>query len=952
VISQLTECANAVSQTPRAVVVTGDEGIGKSRLLSVFAEQVKADGAMVLSGSCIDVGDLWPYHPLRDALVRVASEGAGTVDQAVVGLREILDADVQGNSSERLLARLHRGLSELAAGRLLLFVLDDMQWADSSTRRLMLTLLSGLTTARLLILAAVRTEDQSSDPALRRLLRELQRSRSAEVLELAPLDRNDTLELAERLNERPLSAQTAELIWQRSSGNPLFVEELLRGGGVAELPQSLRELVSSRVDALPAPAQEVVRVLCVAVRPVPHDLLVRVMRRPESDVLPAARAAVSARLLVVGEDGYTLRNRLVQEAVEADLLPAERISLHRLFAEALSERGTDSGHYELAHHWRGAGDPERAFPAVVHAAEEAERVHAFGAASRYWEIAMELSSELPGAEHIERLVLRAAETAYLAGDQVAALRFIDQLTHIVPSGSQPTVVISAERLGPLRARYLAAAGRLTEAQAEYERALSLPGLSPAVRAGIAARLAEMLIRSGQYNAARERAELAITLAAPASEATTSAEVMANAALGFSQAYLGDPAGGREALARAVQVAVASGDAEIIGTAYLHLAELLTGPLNHLEEGVQVAQHGAAAAGAAGGGRTHGTELLAAVANGLFRLGRWTDAVDACSEALEGVLTGTAAVDLLLARARVVMGMGDLDAAERDLRSAETLLADDGGAGRQLVPLATLRAGLAIWRRDATAAREAIYRGLSAAGEDNDDVWLRAPLVWHGLRAEADCVAEGRAAETELVQLLAAAAADLTAQAQGAALPVKCSVDGYALLGRGELSRIASRPDPEVWRRAAELWETHLHPYPAAYAQFREAEALFSQRARNLAAAERLREAHRTATILSAGPLRKEIEALASRARVTMDHPPTATATVRELRHGNDPIASLTAREREVLSEVSTGWTNRQIGQRLFISERTVEVHVSHILAKLHLSTRTSAGTLYIRSRDV
>jgi DNA-binding CsgD family transcriptional regulator len=387
---------------------------------------------------------------------------------------------------------------------------------------------------------------------------------------------------------------------------------------------------------------------------------------------------------------------------------------------------------------------------------------------------------------------------------------------------------------------------------------------------------------------------------------------------------------------------------------LHLADLLAGPLNRLEEGVTVARHGTREVAAAGGSRAHWTELLATAANGLFRLGRWTEAAAACSEALESTLTGTAAVDLLLARARVVMALGDLDGAERDLCSAQTLLADGSGS-RQALPLETLRAGLAIWRRDAVTAREAIHRGLSAAGTDDHHEWMLASLVWHGLRAEADCRAKGHDPDVELVRMLMATAEGLTAQARRAAPPIERSVSGYVLLGRGELSRIESRPDPEVWNSAAQLWDAHLHPYPATYARFREAEALFSERARNRGAVERLREACSSAQSLSAGPLVAEIQALARRARVRLDSPATVNATAAraaapESRPRADPAARLTDREQEVLRELSSGQTNRQIAQRLFLSPRTVEVHVSRILSKLHLRTRVEAA-LYAQAEN-
>jgi predicted ATPase len=212
-VTELTECAGEARHGPKAFIVAGDEGVGKSRLLSVVAEHLRSAGDVVLTGRCLDVGDLWPYYPLRDALERAARDSNANVDPAAISrLLNILDIDGQG--SERLLVRLYRELGELAGGRLLVLVLDDLQWADSSTIRLMLTLLSGLTITRMLVLAAVRIDDQHSGPAIRGLLRELQRSQSATVAELAPLDRAATLELVEQLAEPPLAPVAARAIWR------------------------------------------------------------------------------------------------------------------------------------------------------------------------------------------------------------------------------------------------------------------------------------------------------------------------------------------------------------------------------------------------------------------------------------------------------------------------------------------------------------------------------------------------------------------------------------------------------------------------------------------------------------------------------------------------------------------------------------------------------------------
>lgn len=956
-VARLEATLAGLGDRPYAVVLAGDPGVGKSRLLAEFGERAHAHGAQVLAGACLDVGDTWPYHPLKLALRRHVEAGLqrcperGALGAGATRLLDVLDEGSAGNAGGgSVLGQLHAGLCALAVDRPLVVLLDDLQWLDSSTRRLVLTLLSGLTSARLLILSAVRTEHLQGTSPVRGLLHELRRSRSAEMLRLDPLDRDLSMQLAERVSGRRLAPAGAELVWRRSGGNPFAIEELVHvQPDATELPDSLRDMVLSRVNALPELAQDVVRAVSVAVKPVSHQLLVRVMGSDRGDISAAVRAAVSAELLNINSDGYVVRHGLVQEAVRAELLPGEALTLHRSFAGALSDGVGPTHHDQLAHHWRQAGDPDRALPAVVAAAEEAERLHAPGEAWSNWQHALELAGEAHG-QLGRSLLLRAAEAAFQTGDHDAALELADRAAAEPPGSDAPPT--SGERppalLGPIRARYLAAAGRLEAAVHEYEQALRDLALSPERRAEFEARSAELLVRLGRYREAERHARQALQLTANLPSAIES-RVVASAALGFSQAYLDDSDGGRASCLGAVRDAEASGEADVIGTAYLHLADLLSGPLNELEEGVAVALRGAARVADLSGRGEHISRLAASAANGLFRVGRWKQAAQVASDALGRDPTGAAAVDLLLARARISMGLGELEAAQRDLRSAETLLADEAGS-KQTVPLATLHAGLAMWHGDPAGARAAVRRGLRAAGRGCDDVWLLAPLIWHGLRAEAEAVADGRTADEVAIRALTTMRAHLRNECARAAPQIKDVVQGYELLDDAELTRLDGRSDAGVWRCSAEYWESRRHPYPAAYARLRQAEALLYERSRSRESGDALTRAYRAARDLSAGPLAAQIETLAARARIRLEDPGRRPAAEPgERRPG--PDAPLTRREREVLAEVATGLSNREIGRRLYISERTAGVHVSRILAKLHARTRVEATAIYLRSEQ-
>ncbi|MFI7515812.1 helix-turn-helix transcriptional regulator [Micromonospora echinofusca] len=928
-----------------AVFLTGESGVGKTRLLREVAGRLRDAGALVLTGSCLDIGDASPLHPLLQALRRLDAELTGAhakTSSAVRGLLRLFTEETAGpDGAGALLERVSQGLHLIAEGRPLVLVLDDLQWVDRSTRQLLLYLLAGLGDLQLSVLAAVRAESLQGAHPLRRVLTELRRLRTVRVLDLAPLDRAGTDRLAAAVVGRPLAGEAAELVWRRSGGNPFVVEELARDlrDGRDGLSDTLREVFLARVDALPKHAHAVVHAAAAGVEPVGHWLLARVVRLPEDEVIEAVRAAVAHRLLVSADDGYRLRHRLVAEVLEHELLPAERAALHRRYAEALTAAPAELHQARLAHHWRLAGEPARALPAAMAAAREAERLHGWAEAHRHWSVALQLAVA-PGvaAPDVDRATLlrHAAEAAHHCGEHARALTLLEELA--AADADQ-----SACALHIRRARYLAAAGRSAPAEAEYRRALEAADCTSRERATAAAHLAELLLHLGRYADAGRRAREALELAAEV-PGSTSEVVLASAALGFSEAYLEDPHAGLAVMRRALEAAERAGRPEDVACAYLHLAELLTGPLNVLEEGVVVARRGAERVAELGLGRTYETRLLAIATNGLFRVGQWAEAEKVVAAALRHRPSGADAVELLLARCRLSVGYGDIEAADRDLDAVATVLA--GGGARHVIPLLTLRAGLAMWQGRHDLARQAVQRGLTESR--SDDVGILAALVWHGLRAEAEAHAS-RAVPVDPTALrrLREVADRVARKSEHAARPVRDVVDGFLALCAAEVSRLDSS-DPELWARSVAQWDRRHHPYPAAYSRLRQAEALLARRKRSATAAKLLRQAYEVAQGLGAVPLTSEIRTLAGRARVSLEDRPATGGPAAGA--DGDELAALTAREREVLAAVAEGLTNREIGQRLFISERTIGVHVSHIFDKLHVRTRVQASAIFLRNR--
>jgi DNA-binding CsgD family transcriptional regulator/tetratricopeptide (TPR) repeat protein len=636
--------------------------------------------------------------------------------------------------------------------------------------------------------------------------------------------------------------------------------------------------------------------------------------------------------------------------VEGDLLPGERIDLHRRYARALSDgplSSTPGFAAQIAHHWYEAAEPEPALRASVAAAQASETIHAHSEAYRHWLRAAELVSLVAGESVIGRPACldRAARAAELAGDHDVAVKLLDQLLgdHDQPSG------LPAALLHARKGRALAALGLVAEAEQTYRAAaVLLPDAgAEAERAQVLAAHSGTLLHAMDFAGARSVALQALALVPRAKATTVEAKILA--VLGFSLAYLEDAAAGAAALGEGLSVAERTGEPEAIGEAYLRRAELLAGPLNQLVDGIAFARQGVERMRSLGLARTAGVALLTYAANALFRQGQWADAQRAVEEAWELAPNGAAALDVRLARCRIDLGRGRLDAAAADLEAVE-LLARSTTGPRQRIPLLILFSALALWRQQPAVALRHVDEGLDVAEAGADDLWSVAPLVWHGTRAWGDLTAAGLSPPASQVERLRHHRAELARRATDTVPAVRAVIDAFVLMCGAEIARAEGDPDPQVWQSAAETWERHQHPYPAAYARMRQAEALLTHQPRSAEAADTLRSADSVARRLGARPLLDDIADLATRARISLAAPDPTTSGTATPDDSATPLDSLTAREREVLDELAKGLTNREIGQRLFISEKTVNVHVARIFTKIGVHSRVQASAFLHRPR--
>jgi DNA-binding NarL/FixJ family response regulator len=825
----------------------------------------------------------------------------------------------------------------------LALVIDDLQYVDNATLRFLPYLLAGLGPDRVLLVAALRVEDLPPGHRVVRMLADLRRQPSVTVRELTPLTREQTDAVVAGIVGGPSPPERADLLWQRSRGNPFLVTALARAerDGVEGLPAELRDIALAHVAALPADARTVVQAVVVCGTPVPYTLLREVTGLDEERAAAAVTVACRERVLDDGPDGYCVHVGLYAEVIEAGLAPPDRVRLHERFARVLEASGAAAEQGRLARHWLAAERPRDAWRCAVRAAERARDLHRYGEVHAYWAMAVSVVERIddPEVSTVERrrMHVDAAEAAHLSGDHEAALRILDVL-----GSTLPRPLPSWWHL--MRARVLTRSERPREALAEYEYARrGADDCPPEERAKATAHLADLMVQLGHYTAAQQAARRALEVVG---DRRGGARTRALTALGVSQAYIDDPAAGRATLEEALVDAEKATDVILVRQ---RLAELLTGPLNELDRGIEVARAGADLAERSGLGRTHGARLSAVAAAGLFRAGRWAEAAGVIEAALEYTPSGADAVELLLGRATVALARGEPHRVERDLDAVEALTAG-GGSVRHVLPLFTLRAGLALWRGRPGEAADAVHTGLSRWERQTEDLEMRAVLVWHGLRAAAEAaVRQGRPTDPDgRLDSLLEAVRELTTDSRAAAAPVREAVDGYLALCDAELSRVTGRHGVKRWDRVIALWQRRRHPYPEAYARLRLAEARFiAGPARNPEAVGSLREAYRMAVDLGAEPLVAAVRAVAARVRVDLDPPAPGAAAPRRRRPADaGPLAALTGRETQVLALAAEGHSNAEIAARLFISPKTVGVHLSNVFHKLGVTNRHQAGNIY------
>jgi DNA-binding CsgD family transcriptional regulator len=948
--SELDELASALgvrtgpAALQRAVLLSGDAGVGKTRLLTELRDVAFDAGWQVVAGHCLDFGDsALPYLPFSEVMGRLLTAEPELLEE-IAGRRPVLRAlqpgrrTMQGSEQDTaaavgrgdLFEAVHALLDEVATTAPLLLVIEDVHWADTSTRDLIRFLFSRAFDHQVAIVASYRSDDLHRRHPLRRATAEWTRMPGVARMQLEPLGPVAVRSLVKQLHPEPMRESEVAGIVARAEGNAFFVEELVGAASAMgrAVPDDLADLLLVRLDRLSEAAQQTVRAASVSGRRVSHGLLAEVAGVGATELETALREAVELNILVpTSNDFYRFRHALLAEAVYGDLLPGERVRMHAAYVDALSSGRANGTAAELARHARAAHDLPTAVAASIRAGDEAMSVGGPDEAADHFQTALELLAD-PAAQteivDLGYLGHRVAEALIASGRPGRAIMVVRELLQGLAPDWPPeqrgrllvamatAVMVDETRLDPL----------------EFTaQALALVPDEPSrLRATVLAAHARAHAFNDNIDAAREFGAEALTLAESQDLPRLATDVITTLA-GLGARGSDD---------------VRSG----------------------LEEAVRRAQETGAG----------GAELRS-----LYLLGRWHQDRAAFEPAVEmfgravtraaglGQPWAPFAFDSRLLQAQIATITADYDEALRlaDVSGQappaipETLLAAivtsvKAVRGDQSV-LAVLPQLRSHWTKDglipitvgpAVIELRAQSGDLDGVVAEHDAVVEAVTSLWREFfhaRVRLGAVTLGALADAERERfavigdrIIEGSRRTLTLQAEEA---THWGPEGIAWAARLSAEHLRFRwllginpPGEselvEAWERALETVTAFGHRWEIARTQTRLAAVL--QAAGDQARARALADSARAeAKRIGAEPLLAELRGLGNTPRQRAS---TASET-------------LTARESEILALVAQGRSNGEIGKQLFIATKTVSVHVSNILGKLGASSRTEAAAI-------
>ncbi|MEV0583133.1 AAA family ATPase [Nonomuraea sp. NPDC050310] len=909
--------------TATAVLVGGEAGVGKTRLVQRFSEHAVQGGAHVLFGGCVELStEGLAYAPFTAALrqlVRETStgqvaallpEGAGR-DLARL-LPEFGEPSGDGETDAgraRLFEQFLTLLERVSETRPTILVIEDIHWADRSSRDLIAFLSRNLRSAQVLMVLTYRSDDLHRQHPLRPVLAELGRVDGVLRLDLPRLSRDEVAEqMAGILGAVPAYTRVQK-VYERSEGIPLFVEALLDGGSECSFPESMQDLILAAVERLPEETQRVLRMAAAGGIRVGHTLLARVSQLSDLELESALRPAIAGNVLQIADNrAYVFRHALIREAVHDELLPGEHQRLHARYAEEISKnrRLVPMGRaaVELAHHWYSARNDEQALVSAWEAARKSFKAFAYTEAIPLLERVLMLWDKVPDAAELTGTdsthVLEKAAISAQAGAEIdKAMKFVKAALKQLDETAEP------ERVAQLTVRW--AALQIHKGKqgvtGDFRYALGLVPQPGQARAEVLERMSQHLMLRGEIEEGTQLATEGLRLAEELDDSCLRADFLMNLSLGTSMD--GDLPATLDSVIRARRLGEAENNGRVILRAIANAVDTLN-DLGRSAEALDLADEGVDLAKKYGRLRHSGAFILNNRAEALESLGRWDEAVETLDRAMS---LGPSAHDLRhlkRVRADIALSRGELDLVEGILAELGALKDIPQDLLQDFTSNTRLHIGWHLFKGDPASALAVCERFLASK------LSSKAMLGWRLLtviRLVCDAAA--------VVEPARAAAVLARARELAQTLRVSGPVAGaYQLTFSGDFDA------------AAAAWSRLGRPHPQAKALLYAAGVAAHAGDRD-GAATRLRTAHPLAVTLRATPLLTEIEALARRVGAALEE--------------HDTPELLTPREVEVLRLVALGRSNRDIAAELFISAKTVSVHVSNILAKLGVGSRGEAA---------
>lgn len=950
----------------QVALLSGEAGVGKSRLVAETKAYAAAHDFLLLQGNCFQTDLSYPYAPLLDLLRSSATRFSATISADLAPFaRELhqllpdlvpLPTDLALPSSvdpeqekRRLFTALAEFFTDQAKRQPLLLVIEDIHWSDDISLEFLHYLARRCPTQSLLILLTYRSDEVH--PGLKHFLAQLDRERIAHEISLAPLTRSEVDAMLRAIFALPRTArlELPDSIYALIEGNPFFIEEILKSLMMAgdifyengrwerkplselHIPRSVQDAVQQRTDRLSEPARRVLITAAVAGRRFDFALVQQLTRHDEQELLSLLKELIAAQLVVEeSEERFAFRHALTRQAVYADLLVRERKALHRTIAETMERLyapAFEAHLADLAYHFYEAGAWEQALDYGQRAGEKAQAMYAPGAAIEQFTRALEANDRL-GRNAAPEIYLNRGQAYEILGEFEQARRDYEQALAISRSAHD----YHADWQSLIALGSLWAQRDYTQTGSYYQQALEQARQvnDPLTLARSLNRLGNWHLNIEQSREALHYHQEALTLFQQAQDRQGLAETYD--LLGMTATLGGDLLQGttyyRQAVALFQELNDRSGLASSLATLAVlggeyETATMVPAPASYAEclhfgeQAIKIAREI--------GQRP--AEIYA-----LCGLGQYLGPRGEYAYALQLAREGFALAEQIEHHEWMTYGHWELGALYLDLHSLSEArasldralaLAHEVGSWNWIRIVSGFLARTLILQHEFALAESILTAALEP---DAPMQTIGQRLVW-AARAELALARRDPDQALEITNRLIASAANLS---DGHVIPLLWKLRGEAL---AELSHIE---EAEMVLRAAQEAAQAQGLRPLLWHICLSLGKLYQNQGRQEDAEQAFSIARTTIEQLAANVADEHLrEHFLSQATAMLPQKRALTAA----RAAKEAFGGLTAREREVAALIAEGKINREIAEVLVVSERTVESHVSNIMFKLGLQSR-------------